>query len=58
MGDKAERDIVKKQEQDMHTEHETGPTDTEPTGLVVMILSVVDLDMPLPLAFVWKRDNT
>jgi DNA-binding transcriptional LysR family regulator len=24
----------------------------------VVILSVVDLDMPLPLALVWRRDNT
>jgi hypothetical protein len=23
-----------------------------------VIMSVVDLDMPLPLALVWRRDNT
>jgi DNA-binding transcriptional LysR family regulator len=27
-----------------------------PEGVVIM--SVVDLDMPLPLALVWRRDNT
>jgi hypothetical protein len=24
----------------------------------VVIMTVVDLDMPLPLALVWRRDNT
>jgi hypothetical protein len=24
----------------------------------VVIVSVVDLDMPLPLALVWRKDNT
>jgi len=27
-----------------------------PEGVVIM--SVVDLDMPLPLALAWRRDNT